>query len=120
MRLSPEAWAKIQEFHASYLGDLGTEAVRIARRSGVRTVDESHVIDSHKRIAVPSRRSAWATVLFGLGGMVLGVGLTTMYGLKFNPGEHTINEALVAMAIVIAGAIPFLVSATMLVKNKQP
>src|SRR5690348_6550194 len=50
MTLSSEARTELEVRHAEYLGDLGQEAVRLARQESLSTVDRTHVAQAADRL----------------------------------------------------------------------
>ena len=57
MALSPEAGAALADAHADFLADLGQEAIRLARKDRLRTVDREHVDQALSRLGAGSRES---------------------------------------------------------------
>src|SRR5258708_4964952 len=84
MILSDEAATELQVLHAEYLGDLGVEAVRLAKREHLSTVDRTHVVQAADRIGGDSS-GVFANVANSIGGLFAGAGLAGAYGIVFTP-----------------------------------
>jgi hypothetical protein len=104
MALSTEARIRLELLHAEYLGDLGTEAVRLARRDRLTTVDREHVDRASTRLGF-GESGRGASTLNSVGGVVAGIGLASAYAVTFNPGPHSTAEIVTAIVACILGAI---------------
>jgi histone H3/H4 len=106
MTFSPEARERLAELHAEYLADLGQEAVRVARRAHVSTVDELHVRQASTRLGMGrSRGSALETAANTFGGVFAGAGIASVYALMFTPGPHGIGETAAALVLSVIGFV---------------
>lgn len=110
MILSPNAGTRLSIVHAEYLGDVGEESVRIARREGLDTVDERHVNQAVNRICQGGRGSGIATACNTIGSIIAGIGLAAWYAIFFtagnNAGVHSSSEYIVAaVASILAGIL---------------
>ncbi len=104
MTLSPEARQRLELVHAEFLADVGREAVRIARRNRVTTVDQSHVDEANQRIGLGAGSSAFGNVANSLGGLLAGAGIESTYAIMFTNGPHSQGETLTAIVLSVLGA----------------
>lgn len=107
MVMDGRAVDKLEVVHGQYLGDVGEEAVRIARRAGLSTVDSTHVVEAAELvIALQSRNRKSAPVVINtLGGLFGGAGLASAYALAFASGPHSPTEQVVGIALCVLGSI---------------
>ena len=103
MTLSLNARTRLEIVHAEFLGDVGQEAIRIARRSGLSTVDEAHVDMAYERISSGSTGSGWATAANTVGGLLSGAGIASIYSITFTPGPHGTAEIVAALLLSAVG-----------------
>lgn len=112
MVLSAKASERLAVLHAEYLADLGEEAVRIARRRGLETVDENHVIEACSRIGGPSLNSRITTAANTFGSVIAGAGMASAYTVTFGAGPHTNLEQLAALSLCVVGFVLLAVAVT--------
>lgn len=107
MRFDSAATTRLELVHAQYLGDVGEEAVRIARRANLTNVDESHVNQAATWISAGgSRRSgSLSTVMNTLGGLFGGAGIASVYAIAYSLGPHGLAEQLTALILCVLGSI---------------
>jgi hypothetical protein len=106
MVLSAQATAKLGIVHTEFFGDIGTEAVRIARRAGLATVDEIHVDEAVSRACQESRTSVVSGAANTLGSIIAGVALAGWYAILFNQPPHSGAEYVVAaISTTLAGIL---------------
>lgn len=106
MTFGPEARERLAELHAEYLADLGQEAVRVARRGHVSTVDELHVRQASTRLgAGRGQSSALETAANTFGGVFAGAGIASVYALMFTPGPHGIGETVTTLVLSVIGFV---------------
>lgn len=118
MILSTQAASALEIAHAEFLGDVGQEAVRIARRANLRTVDESHVKEAASRIGIGgSRNSALETSFNTLGGVIAGAGIASVYSVNFNPGPHSSLESITSVSLSVLGAVLLAIGLTVTVQK---
>jgi hypothetical protein len=103
MQFSPQAALRLDELHGEYLGDLGTEAVRIARSDGLQTVDAAHANQAAERLRLQTSPGPFANIAIGLGGMFAGAGMSFFYALFFTKGPHSNSEIAVASFCAVTG-----------------
>ncbi|PWK90561.1 hypothetical protein C8D88_101579 [Lentzea atacamensis] len=106
MTLSPHAVAALKSAHAAFLGDVGQESIRIARRANLRTVDDSHVKESAARLGLQrARKSVVETALNSIGGVIAGAGIASIYAVNFAPGPHSSLENITGVAMALIGGV---------------
>lgn len=72
---SPEGFKRLTERINEYIGELTVESVKVARRHQSDSVSPAYVDQASEHI-VSGKPARWQKVLGGIGGIVLGVGLT--------------------------------------------
>lgn len=106
MTLSAQAAAKLGIVHTEFFGDVGVEAVRIARRAGLDTVDEAHVNEAVSRVCQESQSSAIKIAGNTLGSIIAGIALTGWYSIVFTSGPHSNGEYVIAgVSSTVAGIL---------------
>lgn len=105
MVIGSSARVALDDFYSEHLRSIGTDAVRIARREGLETVDSRHVRMASERWSNPSVRSWRKDFAITLGGLVAGIGGTEMYALlsadsPITPVEYTVN-----LAFLLSGTV---------------
>lgn len=116
LTLSPDARTELEILHADYLGDLGQEAVLLARRDGLSTVDRVHVTRAASRLGTDSS-NRFANVANSVGGLIAGAGIAGMYQIIFSSDKsHSTLEIAVASILSVVGFVILAagVTATML------
>jgi hypothetical protein len=101
--LSHAARARLEAVHAEFLGDVGQESIRIARRAGLATVDESHVEKAYERISSARGGGSFSTFANTLGGLLSGAALASIYAIVFSAGPHGTAEIVTALLLSIVG-----------------
>jgi histone H3/H4 len=118
MTLSNEASTELEVVHAEYLGDLGQEAVRLARQEHLSTVDKTHVIQAADRIGNdPS--TVFSNVANSIGGLFAGAGLAGAYSIVFTPGKHSTAEIVVTLILSIIGFILLTAGVTAMILRRR-
>lgn len=106
MTLSPHAVSALEMAHASFLGDVGQESIRIARRANLRTVDDSHVKESAARLGLQrAKKSVVETALNSIGGVIAGAGIASIYAVNFGPGPHSSLENITGVVMALIGGV---------------
>jgi hypothetical protein len=118
MTLSPQASAELEVLHGEYLGDLGQEAVRVARREHLSTVDKTHVLQAADRISADSS-SVFTNVANSIGGLFAGAGLAGGYNIVLTVGKHSAAEIAVTLILSIIGFILLAAGITAMVLRRR-
>ena len=63
---------KLTIVQTELIADIGTDAIKIARRSGVSTVDERHVDEAAARLGASEKTNALTTIVNNVGGILVG------------------------------------------------
>jgi hypothetical protein len=113
MSMPKEAQDKLTLVQTEVIADIGIDAIRIARRRGLRNVDEKHVDEAASLLGVGDHDRIWTTVMNNVGGVLLGAGLAAMYAIMFGSGIHATNEILTAWGLSVAGTVLMAVGFTM-------
>ncbi len=104
LSLSPDARDALALAHAEYLADLGQEAIRIARRDRLATVDQEHVEQAVRRLDQGAAKgNARTNAANSLGGVFGGAGLASAYAIVFTAGPHSTMEIVVALLLSVVG-----------------
>lgn len=99
IEFSRNARAKLEVIHADFVGDLGQESIRIARRSSLSTVDETHVCQAGAKLASGVRVRAVESTLNTIGGLLVGAGMAASYAIVFTAGPHGVPEIITALIL---------------------
>ena len=119
MSISPAARARLEAVHAEFLGDVGQEAIRIARRASLATVDESHVDEAYQRISSKASSNGLATILNTVGGLLGGASLASIYAIAFTDGPHGTAEIITALLFSIVGFALLAIGLTLSVSRRR-
>jgi histone H3/H4 len=103
MSLTSDAGSALEALTSDYLADLGQEAVRLARRGRLRTVDREHVEQAAERLGMGSAHSRIGNASNTLGGLLAGAGLAAGYAVTFTGGQHSTAEVVTAILLCIFG-----------------
>ena len=93
----------LEEASTEYLADLGQEAIRLARKDRLRTVDREHIEQAEERLGMGSSQSHLGSASSTLGGLLAGAGLAAGYAVAFTAGEHSTPEIVTAIILNIFG-----------------
>ncbi len=102
MAVSKLARERLELLHAEYLADLGMEAVRLARRENLHTVDQEQVDRAAESLRATRERNL-ANVANTIGGLIAGAGGASSYAVVFTSGPHSTVEVSTAIALCIIG-----------------
>ena len=72
---SPEGFQRLTERINEFIGELTVESVKVAKRHQSDSVSPSYVDQASEHLA-SGKPAKWQRVLGGIGGIILGVGLT--------------------------------------------
>lgn len=119
MSLSDQARTELEVLHGEYLGDLGQEAVRLARREHLSTVDKTHVTEAADRLGGdPS--GVFSNVANSIGGLFAGAGLAGTYSIVFTAGNHSTAEIVATLVLSIIGFILLAAGVTAMIIRRHP
>jgi hypothetical protein len=118
MVLSSQAREELEVLHGEYLGDLGQEAVRLARQEHLSTVDRTHVLDAADRLGGdPS--GVFSNVANSIGGLFAGAGLAGAYNIVFTSGKHSTAEIAAALVLSIIGFVLLAAGVTAMIIRRR-
>lgn len=118
--LSHNAKIELEALHAEYLGDLGQEAVRLARRERLSTVDKMHVVRAAERLSSdPMSTANISNITNSIGGLLAGAGLAGIYQIVFVSEKHSSLEIAVAAVLAILGFMLLSVGMTAMLIRKR-
>jgi hypothetical protein len=103
MSFDPDAAKALEEASTEYLADLGQEAIRLARKDRLRTVDREHIEQASERLGMGSSQGRLGSACSTLGGLLAGAGLAAGYAVAFTAGEHSTAEIVTAILLNIFG-----------------
>lgn len=106
------------EAHADFLGDLGCEAIRLARKDSLSTVDPVHVEQGVSRLGMRSGQSRSGSAFSTVGGLVAGAGLAGGYTLAFTPGIHSTAQQVTTVILGFIGAFLLAIGLTLTMVSK--
>lgn len=116
LTFSPAALVTLGDKYAEHLGDMGVEAIRLARNSRLITVDPEHVRRASSRLTSDSSKvNTFANICLTFGGAAVGIGGAGLYNIAFEggPNKHSLTEILIATSFSIVG-LGFLMWGTLL------
>lgn len=119
MTLSTQAVDKLEMVHTEFFGDVGVEAIRIARRASLDTVDEVHVNEAVSRVFQGSRGSVVSGTANMLGSIIAGIALAGWYAILFNPQPHSSGEYIVAGVLSTVAGILITISIVMAIVRRR-
>ena len=119
MTMTADAGDALAEAHAEFLGDLGREAIRLARKDGLRTVDRVHVEQAAGRLGTGSSESKVGTAFSTMGGLLGGIGLAAAWNLAFGSGLHSTGEQIATIAVCVVGFVLLAVGLTLTVVGRR-
>jgi histone H3/H4 len=118
MVMSDEAKDKLATIQTEMIADVGIDAVRIARRKGLKTVDQQHVNEAASNFGLGNGGSFLGAIVNNIGGILTGAGIASIYAIIFTPGPHGSAEVLVGYGLSVIGSICMAVSITLSVMKK--
>ena len=116
--LSVDARTELEVLHAEYLGDLGQEAVRMARKERHSTVDRVHVMNAADRLREDSS-SKLSNILNSVGGIAAGAGISSVYSILFSHSHHSTAEIAFGITTSVLGAILLAIGITSAVVRRR-
>jgi hypothetical protein len=122
MALTAEAVDALMAAQSDYLGDLGDlgrEAIRLARKDRLRTVDQEHVDQAIARLGLTSKEGGLASAASTLGGVIAGAGGAAGYAIAFTDGPHSTAEIVTAIVLCIVGFFLLAVGVTLTMVKRR-
>src|SRR2546430_2961911 len=103
---SPEGFQRLTERINEYIGELTVESVKVAKRHQSDSVSPAY-IDQASEHLVSGKPARWQRVLGGIGGIVLGVGLTAA-GAMIQSGQYSTRGFLLSVICIVVGMPAFM------------
>src|SRR5713226_8762729 len=103
---SEESFQRLTERINEYIGELTVESVKVAKRHQSDSVSPAYV-DQAREHLVSGKLARWQKVLGGIGGIILGVGLTAA-GSMIQSGQYSTRGFVLSIASIILGMPTFM------------
>ena len=103
---SEEGFQRLTERINKYIGELTVESVKVAKRHQSDSVSPAYVDQASEHL-VSGRPGRWQRVLGGIGGIVLGVGLTAV-GAMIQSGQYSTRGVLLSVVCLLVGIPAFM------------
>jgi histone H3/H4 len=116
--LSADARTELEVLHAEYLGDLGQEAVRMARKERHSTVDRTHVINAAERLQEDTSNK-FSSIMNSVGGIAAGAGISSVYSILFSRSHHSTAEIAFGIVVSVIGAVLLAIGITSAVVRRR-
>lgn len=119
MSLATNAGIALSEVYAEFFAEVGIEAIRLARRDGLETVDRTHVEKGSRRIGAGTGTGRAGSALMAIGGILGGWGASSISAVTFGTGTHSTGEWVTAIILSTLGTILFTVGITLFLTGKS-
>lgn len=103
---SPEGFQRLTERINEFIGELTVESVRIAKRHQSDSVSPAYVDQANEHLS-SGKPARWQRVLSGIGGIILGVGLTAVGGM-IQSAQYSTRGVLFSVVCIVAGMPAFM------------
>ena len=103
---SPEGFQRLTERINEFIGELTVESVRIAKRHQSDSVSPAYVDQASEHLA-SGKPAWWQRVLSGIGGIILGVGLTAA-GSMIQSAQCSTRGVVFSVVCVLVGMPAFM------------
>ncbi len=103
---STEGFQRLTERINEYIGELTVESVKVAKRHQSDSVSPSYVDQASEHL-VSGKPARWQRVLGGIGGLVLGVGLTAA-GSMIQSAQYSTRGFVLSLVCVVVGMPAFM------------
>lgn len=118
MNVTPFAREQLETFHAAFLGRLGSEAVNLARSSGLHSVDDVHVQKAAARLGREPLASGLGNAFLAFGGLFAGSGFSMAISLLVDESEPSVTRIVVALALSVLGTAFLATGTTLMIANR--
>src|SRR5713226_9856265 len=98
---SPEGFQRLTERINEYIGELTVESVKVAKRHQSDSVSPSYVDQASEHLT-SGKPARWQRVVGGIGGIVLGVGLTAA-GAMIQVSQYSTRGFLLSLTCIVVG-----------------
>jgi hypothetical protein len=103
---SPEGFQRLTERINEFIGELTVESVKVAKRHQSDSVSPAYVDQASEHLA-SGKPARWQRVLGGIGGIVLGVGLTAA-GAMIQSAQYSTRGVVLSVVCIVAGMPAFM------------
>ncbi len=103
---SPEGFQRLTERINEYIGELTVESVKVAKRHQSDSVSPAYVDQASEHL-VSGKPARWQRVLGGIGGIVLGVGLTAI-GVMIQSAQYSTRGIVLSVVCILVGMPAFM------------
>ena len=103
---SPEGFQRLRERIDEFIGELTVESVKVAKRHQSDSVSPAYVDQASEHLT-SGRPARWHRVVGGIGGILLGVGLTAS-GSMIQSGQYSTRGVVLSLVCIVAGMPAFL------------
>jgi hypothetical protein len=103
---SPEGFQRLTERINQYIGELTIESVKVAKRHQSDSVSPSYVDQASEHLT-SGKPARWQRVVGGIGGIVLGVGLTAA-GSMVQSSQYSTRGFLLSVVCIVVGMPAFM------------
>src|SRR6266404_332472 len=103
---SPEGFNRLTERINEFIGELTVESVKVAKRHQSDSVSPAYVDQASEHLA-SGKPARWQRLLGGIGGIVLGVGLTAV-GAMIQSGQYSTRGVLLSVVCLVVGMPAFM------------
>lgn len=103
---SPEGFQRLTERINEFIGELTVESAKIAKRHQSDSVSPAYVDQASEHLA-SGKPARWQRVLSGIGGIILGVGLTAV-GAMIQSAQYSTRGVVFSVVCIVAGMPAFM------------
>jgi hypothetical protein len=103
---SPEGFQRLTERISEFIGELTVESVKVAKRHQSDSVSPAYVDQASEHLA-SGKPARWQRVLGGIGGIVLGVGLTAA-GSMIQSAQYSTRGFVLSVVCIVVGMPAFM------------
>lgn len=103
---SSEGFQRLTERINKYIGELTVESVKVAKRHQSDSVSPAYVDQASEHLA-SGKPARWQRVVGGIGGIVLGVGLTAA-GSMVQSAQYSTRGFLLSVICIVVGMPAFM------------
>ena len=103
---SPEGFQRLTERINEYIGELTVESVKVAKRHQSDSVSPAYVDQASEHLT-SGRPARWQRVVGGIGGIILGVGLTAA-GAMIQSAQYSTRGFVLSVVCILVGLPAFM------------
>jgi hypothetical protein len=103
---SPEGFQRLTQRISEFIGELTIESVKVAKRHQSDSVSPAYVDQASEHLA-SGKPQKWQRVLGGIGGIVLGVGVTAA-GSMIQSAQYSTRGVILSVVCILIGMPAFM------------